>query len=70
MARLQTELDGKHAEYETIAKKMDSVNRILDKRDFDPLTRLTRDEWEAQQEGAGGSASIAGQIALGLQVAF
>ena len=70
MARLQTELDGKQAEYETIAKNMDSVNRVLAKRDLDPLTRLTRDEWEAQQEGAGGSGSIAGQIALGLQVAF
>jgi hypothetical protein len=46
------------------------INRVLAKRGLDPLTRLTRDEWEAQQKGAGGLGSIAGQIALGLQVAF
>jgi hypothetical protein len=70
MARLQAELDSKQAEYEAIARKMDSVNRILAKHDLEPLKRLTLEEWQAQQEGAGGSGSIAGQIALGLQVAF
>ena len=70
MARLQTKLEAKQVEFETAAKKIDFVNRVLAKRGLDPLTRLTRDEWEAQQKGAGGLGSIAGQIALGLQVAF
>ena len=44
MARLQTELDAKQVEFERAVRKIDSVNRVLDKRDLDPLTRLTRDE--------------------------
>ena len=70
MARRQTKLEAKHAEFKTEAVSIDRINRTLAKRDLDPLTRLTRDEWEAQQKGAGGLGSIAGQIALGLQVAF
>ena len=70
MARLQTEREAESAEFKTEAVSIDRINRTLATRDLDPLTRLTRDEWDAQQEGAGGSGSIAGQIALGLQVAF
>ena len=70
MARLQGELDTKQAEFETKAKSIDRMNRILARRDLEPLKRLTLEDWQAQQEGAGGSGSIAGQIALGLQVAF
>ena len=70
MARLQGELDAKHGEYEAIAKKIDSLNRILAKRDFEPLTRLTLEDWQEQQEGSGGSTSLAGLVSLGLMSGF
>jgi len=70
MARLQTDLEAKQAEFETIAKNMDSVNRVLARRDLEPLTRLTLEEWQAQQEGSGGSASLAAMAALGLTLGF
>ena len=70
MATLQAELDAKNSEFEAIAKKVDSVNRILAKHDLQPLTLLTREEWEARQEGAGGSASMAAMMSLGLMMGF
>jgi len=70
MATLQAEFDAKETEFEAITKKVDSVNRILARRDLDPLTRLTHEEWQAQEEGAGGSSSTAGLVALGLILGF
>jgi hypothetical protein len=70
MATLQAELKAKANEFEAIAKKVDSINRILAKRDLEPLTRLTQEEWQAQQEGTGGSSSLAGLVALGLMFGF
>ena len=70
MGRLQSELDAKQAEFEAIAKKLDSVNRVLAKRDLEPLKRMTPERWRAQQEGAGGSASMAGLVSLGLMLGF
>jgi len=70
MARLQTELEAKQAEYEGEAKNIDRLNRILAKRDLEPLERLTLEEWQAQQEGAGGSASLAARATLGLMLGF
>jgi hypothetical protein len=70
MARLQVELDGKRTEYETIATKMDSINRILRKRDLEPLKRMTEEEWQTQQEGSGGSASLTSLVSLGLMLGF
>jgi len=63
LARLQAEL-------ETIAKKIDPVNRILAKRDLEPLTRMNLEEWQAEQGGAGASSSTAGLVALGLMPGF
>jgi photosystem II stability/assembly factor-like uncharacterized protein len=68
LERLQDELEAKQAEFEAEAGKIDSLNRILAKRDLEPLTRLTLEEWEARQEGAGGSASTAGMVSLGLMM--
>ena len=70
MARLQGELDTKQAEFETKAKSIDRMNRILARRDLEPLKRLTLEDWQAQQEGAGGSSSMAGLASLGLLLAF
>jgi hypothetical protein len=70
MARLKTELEAKEAEFETTVKKIDSVNRVLARRDLEPLTRMTLDQWQAQQDGSGGSSSMASLVALGLMFAF
>ena len=70
MATLQAELDAKEAEFEAIAKEVDSINRILAKRELEPLTRLTRDEWDEQQEGAGGSTSLATVVPRTLRLGF
>jgi photosystem II stability/assembly factor-like uncharacterized protein len=70
MARLQTELEAKQAEFEGAAMSIDRLNRILAKRDLEPLTRLTLEEWQAQQEGAGGSTSLAAMAAMSLTSGF
>jgi len=70
MARLQAELDGKQAEFENAAKKIGSLNRVLGKRDLEPLKRMTLEEWQAQQDGAGGSSSMAMAVGMGLLSAF
>jgi photosystem II stability/assembly factor-like uncharacterized protein len=70
MARLQGELDAKQGEFETAAKKIDDINRVLSRRDLDPLTRLTLEDWQEQQEGSGGSTSLAGLVSLGLMSGF
>ena len=49
---------------------MDSINRVLAKRELEPLTLMTLGEWQTQQEGAGGSASMAGLASLGLMMGF
>jgi photosystem II stability/assembly factor-like uncharacterized protein len=66
LARLQGEFEAKRAEFETEAKNIDRLNRIVAKRDLEPLTRLTHEEWQARQEGAGGSGSLVGLVSLGL----
>ena len=43
---------------------------MLARRDLEPVKILTRDEWEKQQEGAGGSASMASLVTFGLMVGF
>lgn len=70
MARLQNELEAKQTEFEGKAKGMDRINQILAKRDLEPLSRLTQEEWQAHQEGTGGSSSGAGLVALGLMFGF
>lgn len=70
MATLRAELDAKETEFEAITRKVDSVNRILAKRDLEPLTSLTREEWDEQQEGAGGSTSLAMAVSRTLLLGF
>ncbi len=70
MATLRAELDAKETEFEAIAKEVDSINRILAKRDLEPLTSLTREEWDEQQEGAGGSTSLATVVSRTLLLGF
>jgi len=66
LAGLAAELDTKQAELETKAAKIDGLNRILDKRDLEPLERLTREAWQERQEGAGGSGDLASAMSWAL----
>jgi hypothetical protein len=70
MKRLQAELEDKKAEFEAEAQAIDRMNKMLARRDLEPVKLLTREEWEKQQEGAGGSASMAGLVSLGLMLGF
>jgi photosystem II stability/assembly factor-like uncharacterized protein len=60
---LEAELDGKEEEFDTLCGDIDSLNRTLDKRGLPPLERLSREEWQKRQEGAGGSAALAAELA-------
>jgi photosystem II stability/assembly factor-like uncharacterized protein len=51
------DLAKKQAEFETSAKQVDALNRILTARKLDPIKVVTREEWEKQDSGAVGGAS-------------
>ena len=59
MERLEAELDAKRVEFEATAEQVDDLNRILAKRDLEPMVVLTKEEWDKRQEGAGGSGAAA-----------
>jgi hypothetical protein len=59
VADFTAEIEEKQAEFDTIAAETDDLNRILEKRDLELLVPLTREAWEAQQEGNEGSADAA-----------
>jgi photosystem II stability/assembly factor-like uncharacterized protein len=70
LARLQAELEARQAEFEAEVNNIDRMNRVLTRRDLEPLKRLTHEEWQARQDGMGGSAARAGLVALGLVTGF
>jgi len=63
MAQLQTKLEAKTREFEAAADGIDDLNKILGKRDLEPLHRLTLEEWQVRQGGAGGSGALAVVVA-------
>ncbi len=70
LAGLGAELAGKEAEFETETAKIDGLNRTLAKRDLEPLVPLTREAWQEEQDGAGGSADAASTAARSLLLGF
>jgi hypothetical protein len=60
---LEAELRGREAELGEQLEQLDALNRMLDKRDLEPLVRLTREAWQERQEGLGGSAAAASTVA-------
>jgi photosystem II stability/assembly factor-like uncharacterized protein len=60
---LEAELRGKEAKFEEMTGGLDRFNRILSKKGLDPIVRLTHEDWQARQEGAGGSAAVAAGVA-------
>ena len=70
MQRLQAELEAKKAEFEAETRAIERLNKMLARRDLEPVKLLTRDEWEEQQQGAGGSASLAMAVWQGFTTAF
>ena len=59
MEMLEAELNAKRAEFEKTAGRVDDLNRILAKRDLEPIVVLTEEEWNERQEGMGGSGAVA-----------
>ncbi|HSN55094.1 MAG TPA: hypothetical protein VLT32_10490 [Candidatus Sulfomarinibacteraceae bacterium] len=63
---LAAELETKRAEYDKAAEQVDDLNRILARRDLEPLAPLTRETWEARQEGSDGPGGMAPRAMWGL----
>jgi deoxyribodipyrimidine photolyase len=63
MRQLGAELEAAQARFETQSGDLAARNRSLEKNGLEPLQRLSREAWEARQEGAAGSAAAA---AMGL----
>ncbi|MEE4273931.1 MAG: hypothetical protein V2I67_19795 [Thermoanaerobaculales bacterium] len=70
LADFTAEIEAKEAEFDEIAAETASLNRILQRRDLEPLARLTREQWEARQEGNEGSADAAVAASWALATAF
>ncbi|HSL19223.1 MAG TPA: glycosyl hydrolase [Methylomirabilota bacterium] len=63
---LAAELERKRQEFESTAREVDDLNRILARRDLEPLAPLTREAWQARQEAAGGSSGFGSRAMWGL----
>jgi len=66
LAGLGAELAAKQAEFATETAKIDDLNRILAKRDLEPLAPLTREAWQERQEGTDGSKATVSATVWGL----
>jgi photosystem II stability/assembly factor-like uncharacterized protein len=56
---LEAEIEAKRTEFETETVKIDGLNRTLSKKNLEPLVALTREAWQARQEGGGSSDDAA-----------
>ncbi len=65
-ADLGAELEAKRGELEATAAAVEDLNRILTRRDLEPLAPLTREQWQARQAGSGGSADLGSRAMWGL----
>jgi hypothetical protein len=63
---LAAELETKRGELESTAGQLDDLNRTLARRDLEPLAPLTREAWQARQEGSDGPGSMAPRAIWGL----
>ena len=70
LADFSTELADKRAEYETLTGAIGKLNTILAKRGLASLIPLTRDVWQARQEGAGGTDDLGSRAMLGMLLAL
>lgn len=63
---LGIELEERQTEFELETAEIDGLNRILAKRELEPLVLLTREAWLENQEGAGGTVDSSTMAALGV----
>jgi len=63
VADFTAEIAAKQVAFDALATKTGDLNRILEKRELEPISRLTREAWNAQQEGNEGSADGAAMTA-------
>ena len=59
MQQLGSELEAARTSFEKQSGSLTALNRSLEKKGLEPLQRLSRETWEARQEGAAGSAAAA-----------
>ncbi len=59
MRQLGAELESARTSFEKQSGSLTELNRSLEKRGLEPMQRLSREAWEARQEGAAGSAAAA-----------
>jgi len=64
LERLEAELADRRGTFESLAADLDDLNRRLERRGLDPLTALTREEWEERQEGVRGATALLRTVAL------
>jgi hypothetical protein len=58
LERLEAEFDQRQQAFDALLAEVDGFNERLERRDLEPLAPLTRDQWEADQEGVRGSTSL------------
>ena len=63
---LAAELEAKRGELERTASELDDLNRVLNRRGLEPLVPLTREVWQARQEGADVSSGSGSRAMWGL----
>jgi photosystem II stability/assembly factor-like uncharacterized protein len=63
LAGFTAEIEAKRAELAGLTTGLDELNRTLAKRGLEPLAPLSREDWQARQEGAAGSADDGGRAA-------
>jgi len=66
LAGLGAELEAKQIEFDGETAQIGRFNKMLEKRSLEPLVLLTREAWEARQEGGGGSDELATRAGMGL----
>jgi photosystem II stability/assembly factor-like uncharacterized protein len=66
LAGLTAELEDKRDDFAAETTELDDLNRMLERRDLDPLVLLTREAWEMRQEGNEGSGAMALRAGWGL----
>jgi photosystem II stability/assembly factor-like uncharacterized protein len=70
MAQLATELQAAAGGFDSMLETAEGLNRSLARRELAPLAPLSREAWQARQQGRAGSAASATAAAFGLAAAF
>ncbi len=70
LERLEDELGERAADFERMTSDLEVLNRMLEKRDLEPLAVMTQEAWDRRQEGSAGNASFANALLTGASLVF